>query len=337
MYDRNQFILGKEVGEFESEYCRFEEVPFCIGVGSGPDALTLSLLSCGISNGDEVIVPAHTNFATWLAVCRAGAVPVAVDADPATCNIDVAKIESKISGKTKAIVPVHLYGQPCDMTRVDELSRQFNLAVVEDNAQAHGAMWREKRTGSFGIANATSFYPTTNLGALGDGGAVTTYDPDKAELVRRNRTFGMHSRLDEIQASILRVKLLYLEQWNAERRRLAALYLERLKDLPGIALPLADKEAVHVYHLFVIQCSLRDRLKDHLSKNNIETSVHYPLPPHLQEAFSGYGYKKGDFPVAERIAESALSLPIWPGLKDEQVEFVSDAIINFVDQSYTAA
>jgi dTDP-4-amino-4,6-dideoxygalactose transaminase len=219
------------------------------------------------------------------------------------------------------------------MTRVDELSRQFSLAVVEDNAQAHGAMWREKRTGSFGIANATSFYPTMNLGALGDGGAVTTYDADKAELVRRNRNFGTHSRLDEIQASILRVKLLYLDQWNAERRRLAALYLKRLKDLPGIALPLADKESLHVYHLFVIQCPLRDRLKDHLSKNNIETSVHYPLPPHLQEAFSGYGYKKGDFPVAEKIAENALTLPIWPGLKDEQVEYVSNAIINFFDQS----
>jgi dTDP-4-amino-4,6-dideoxygalactose transaminase len=329
VYDRSQFTLGKEVSEFEAEFGHFTEVPFCIGVGSGLDALTLSLLSCGITTADEVIVPAHTHFTTWLAICRAGGVPVPVDADAATYNIDVTKIESKISGKTKAILPVHLYGQPCDMTRIDELARQFDLAVVEDNAQSHGAMWREKRTGSFGTANATSFYPTTNLGALGDGGAVTVHDGAKAEFVRNNRNDGIRSRLDEIQASILRVKLLYLEQWNAERRRLAGLYLERLKDVPGLALPLAHKESVHVYHLFVILCDLREQLRDHLAKNKIETSLHYPTPPHLQEAFSGFGYKKGDFPVAEDIAESCLSLPIWPGMKDEQIEYVCDTIKNF--------
>jgi dTDP-4-amino-4,6-dideoxygalactose transaminase len=337
VYTRNRFILGAEVEAFEAEYADYCGVPQCVGVGNGLDALTLSLMASGIGAGHEVIVPAHTYLATWLSVTRCGAVPVPVDADPATCNLDVTKIPSRISTKTRAILPVHLYGQPCNMTKIDEHSRQFNLPVIEDNAQAHGAMWRESKTGTFGIINATSFYPTKNLGALGDGGAVTTFDSKKAEFVRRNRNYGLidkshlsdqgvNSRLDEIQAAFLRIKLRYLDIWNEERRRLAAYYLERLKDVGDLILPLADKECVHVYHLFVIQSRLRDILQSHLMKEGIETLIHYPVPPHLQHAFRGLNYRKGDFPQAERIAATALSLPLWPGMKNEQLERVVMAI-----------
>jgi dTDP-4-amino-4,6-dideoxygalactose transaminase len=340
VYDRNWFILGKEVDLFEKEFAAYHDVPHCIAVGNGLDALTLSLQACGIRPGDEVIVPAHTYLATWLAVTRLGAVPVPVDADPATSNIDVDKIPDRVTERTRVIVPVHLYGQPCNMTRIDELSRQLGLIIVEDNAQSHGAMWREKLTGSFGSVNATSFYPTKNLGALGDGGAVTTFDDSYARFVRANRNYGceqrhhatyqgMNSRLDEIQAAVLRIKLLYLERWNEERRSLASCYLERLNDIPGLILPRADKEALHVYHLFVIQSPRRDKLRDHLAGAAIETMIHYPIPPHQQQAFRDLNFRKGDFPVAEQIAEQAISLPLWPGMKETEVDRVCSAVRAF--------
>jgi dTDP-4-amino-4,6-dideoxygalactose transaminase len=340
VYDRNWFILGREVDAFETEYAEFNGTSHCISVANGLDAITLALQSAGVGNGDEVIVPAHTYFATWLAITRCGAVPIPVDADPVTYNINVNKISEKISSRTRVILPVHLYGQACNMTTIDELSKQFSLDVVEDNAQSHGAMWGEKQTGSFGIANATSFYPTKNLGALGDGGAVTTFDPEINDFIRRNRNYGfkdkdlashqgMNSRLDEIQAAVLRIKMIYLEEWNQERRRLARLYLEHLKDTGDLVLPLSDKEAVHVYHLFVIQSGKRDALRNYLAEKGVETKIHYPVPPHLQEAFTHLKFKKGDFPIAEKIAREVLSLPLWPGMTDGQVGEVCDRIKGF--------
>jgi dTDP-4-amino-4,6-dideoxygalactose transaminase len=343
VFDRNWFILGREVDAFEKEYAAYSGTPFCVGVGSGLDAITLSLRALGIGDGDEVIVPAHTYLATWLGVVRTGAIPVAVDADPSTYNIDVSLIPSKITERTRALLPVHLYGQPCNMTHLDELARQFNLQVVEDNAQAHGARWGEKKTGSFGAVNATSFYPTKNLGALGDGGAVTLFDPEKADVVRSLRNYGlvdkvlmreagMNSRLDEVQAAFLRVKLLYLDEWNIERRRLAALYLEGLDSVGDLVLPLADKECEHVYHLFVVQSKYRDELRNYLRSKGMATLIHYPVPPHLQDGFRNLNYKRGDFPVTEQLAEEIMSLPLWPGMSDDQVGRVIKAVRDYFSE-----
>jgi dTDP-4-amino-4,6-dideoxygalactose transaminase len=235
-----------------------------------------------------------------------------------------------------------LYGQACSMTAIDEVARQFGLTIIEDNAQGHGAMWRQKRTGSFGLVNATSFYPTKNLGALGDGGAVTTFQEDIATFIRRNRNYGlreknipveqgMNSRLDELQASFLRVKLLHLEEWNEARRNLAAVYLQELQGVGDLALPLADKEGLHVYHLFVIRTATRELLREHLAETGVETMIHYPVPPHLQQAFRNLNYKKGDFPVAEAISESCVSLPLWPGMTEGQVRRVCAAIRTYFD------
>ncbi len=340
VYDRNWFVLGREVDAFEKEFAAYTEVPFCVGVASGLDAITLSLKALGIGSGDEVIVPAHTYLATWLGVTRAGAIPVPVDADSNTYNIKESLIAASITERTRAILPVHLYGQPCNMTRIDELARQYNLQVVEDNAQAHGARWREKKTGSFGAANATSFYPTKNLGAFGDGGAVTLFDNEKTDLVRSLRNYGltdkvhlkiegMNSRLDEMQAAFLRTKLLYLDEWNEERRRLANVYLKELNSTGDLTLPLTDKEAEHVYHLFVIQTKHRDPLRNHLRNLGIATMIHYPVPPHLQEAFQYLGYRHGQFPEAERLANEVLSLPLYPGMTSEQQTRVVEGVRSF--------
>lgn len=338
--ERNRFILDQEVLAFEEEWAIYIGVPHCVGVGNGLDALTLSLMACGIKPGDEVIVPAHTFFATWLAVARCGAKPVAVDADPHTFNIDTERISERTSPRTRIIIPVHLYGQPCDMTRIMEIASKNQLLVVEDNAQAQGARWLQQRTGGFGAANATSFYPTKNLGALGDGGAVTFLDPLMAEFVRRNRHYGMaskdvfvdrgvNSRLDEVQAAVLRIKLRRLDEWNGTRRMLADRYLTNLQGIGDLILPLSEKEAFHVYHLFVIRSRQRDRMKAWLEKSGISTMIHYPVPPHLQPAFSDLEYKGGEFPVAEDIAQTALSLPLWPGMTDDQVDFVTERIVAF--------
>jgi len=237
-------------------------------------------------------------------------------------------------------VPVHLYGQACDMTAIMTLARQHDLVVVEDNAQAHGAAWAGQRTGSFGHANASSFYPTKNLGALGDGGAVTTSDETKAQAARQFRNYGfaskdlcdeigINSRLDEMQAAVLRVKLKYLLQWNGARRALAAMYLERLKNVGDLILPVAAERAQHVYHLFVIRTSRRDQLKAALAKAGIGSMVHYPVPPHLQQAYDRLGFKRGEFPITERMADIMLSLPLWPGMREEQVARVCDVICDF--------
>jgi dTDP-4-amino-4,6-dideoxygalactose transaminase len=336
----NRFILGDRLSAFESEYASFSGTNYCVGVGNGLDALTLALKSLKLNAEDEVIVPAHTYIATWLAVTRSNARIVPIDAEPNTFNIDVRLIESQIGSKTRVILPVHIYGQPCDMTTIGLLANKYKLFIVEDNAQGHGSSWLEKLTGSFGIVNATSFYPTKNLGALGDAGAVTTDSLEKAEFVRRNRNYGMavkdyvedigmNSRLDEMQAAVLSVKLPVVARWNLIRREIAASYLKNLKDVGDLVLPLSDKEALHVYHLFVIRTQFRDRLREFLSLNGVETLIHYPIPPHLQPVYKELGYGKGSFPIAEQIARTALSLPLWPGMTDGQVTYVIETIRRF--------
>lgn len=340
VYQRSHFVLGEELQNFEHEYATFSGVTFCAGVGNGFDALSLALLSCNLSQEDEVIVPANTYIATWLAVSRCRARIIPVEPDEKTLNIDVSKLENAITKKTKVILPVHLYGQACDMTAIATIATKHNLFIIEDNAQAHGASWNGLRTGSIGIINATSFYPTKNLGCLGDGGAITTSDPHKAAFIKRYRNYGFetknmatelgaNSRLDEIQAAVLRIKLIHLQQWNRERQRLAALYNERLKNVGDIVLPHVAPLAEHVYHLFTIRTLHRDKLKIFLSENGIDTMVHYPIPPHLQKAYHSLNFKKGDFPISERSADTILSLPLWPGLTNEQVDLICDTIKKF--------
>ncbi len=337
VYDRSAFVLGEEVNAFEKEYAAWHGVQFCIGVGNGLDALTMSLLACDVKPGDEVIVPAHTYLATWLAVSRTGATIVPVEPDESTFNIDTSKIEEVITPRTKVILPVHLYGQACNMTSILDLAKRHKLFVVEDNAQAQGSRWLKTLTGSWGTVNATSFYPTKNLGALGDGGAVTTTLEQLATFVKQYRNYGlteknialylgMNSRLDEMQAAILRIKLKHLEAWNEQRRELASLYLEQLKGVGDIVLPLSDKEAYHVYHLFVIRTKFRDKLGVHLAEHGIGTMIHYPVPPHLQKPYEYLNFRKGDFPLTEKIAEICLSLPLWPGMTSQQVERICEEV-----------
>jgi len=340
VYNRDFFILGPEVRAFEQVYAQTHGSRHCIGVGNGLDALTLALLAAGIGPGDDVIIPAHTYIASWLAVSRVGARLIPVEPDPATYNIDVTRIEAAITPQTRAILPVHLYGQACNMTAINDLAGKHNLTVIEDNAQAHGARWGQQKTGSFGAINATSFYPTKNLGALGDGGAVTTDSDTMDAFVRRHRNYGfeqkdisvergLNSRLDELQAAVLTVKLRYLDAWNECRRSLAIQYLEMLQGVGDLILPLSDKEAYHVYHLFVIRTAHRDKLKAFLADRGVGTLVHYPIPPHLQQSYQSLNYTRGDFPLTEQMADTVLSLPLWPGLETTQVARVCDAIRAF--------
>lgn len=340
VFKANRFVLGDHLSGFEREYARYSGSEYCIGVGNGLDALTLALRSLDLDDRHEVIVPAHTYVATWLAVSRAGARIVAVDADPNTFNIDPAQVEAAVTPATRVILPVHMYGQACDMTALALTADKNQVFLVEDNAQAHGALWLQQRTGSFGVINATSFYPTKNLGALGDGGAVTTNDSRLANYVVRNRNYGMesknvtvdkglNSRLDEIQAAILQCKLSYLDEWNLIRRKIADFYLENLRGVGDLVLPLSDKEAYHVYHLFVIRTKVRARLQSFLKENGIETMIHYPYPPHLQPVYRELNLPEGSFPVTEDIAATALSLPLWPGMTDGQAGRIVETIRRF--------
>jgi dTDP-4-amino-4,6-dideoxygalactose transaminase len=338
--DRNWFVLGQEVENFEKAWAEYSGTPFCVGVGNGLDALSFCLSALGVGVGDEVIVPANTYIATWLSVSRTGATIVPVEPDQNTFNIDVTKIEERISARTRAILPVHLYGQACDMTALDRLVRKHKLFLVEDNAQAHGARWLEKKTGSFGDLNATSFYPTKNLGAWGDGGAVTLHDGDQDKFLRTQRNYGsleknihilqgMNSRLDEIQAAILSSKLPFLDHWNEMRRSIAAQYLHNLSGVGDLILPLSAKETYHVYHQFVIRTHARDELKNYLRQHCIETMIHYPTPPFLQPAYSSMAIRSEEFPVSVLMASTALSLPIWPGMLSDDVDYVSETIRSF--------
>jgi len=337
--DSGWFILGKELEAFEGEFAGYCGAKHCIGVGNGLEALHLILRGYGIGAGDEVLVPANTYIATWLAVSYAGARPVPVEPLPGTCNIDPDRIEAAVTGRTKAVMAVHLYGQPADMEPICAAAGRHGLKVVEDAAQAHGARYRGRRTGALGDAAGFSFYPGKNLGALGDGGAVTTDDDRLAERLRtlrnygskikyRNEEMGYNTRLDELQAAFLREKLKALDGENAQRARLAARYRELLAD-SGLLLPEVPAWAEPVWHLYTVRTEKRDALQRYLTERGIGTMIHYPIPPHLQSAYAELGLKQGAFPITEAIHNEILSLPMGPHLDEEQVAQVCAAVLGF--------
>jgi len=334
------YLLGNELEQFEAEFASYCQTNFCVGVGNGLDALHLILRGYDIGAGDEVIVPSNTYIASWLAVSYAGAMPVPVEPDPKTCNIAPERIEAAITSKTKALMPVHLYGQPADMDPILNVARKHELKVIEDNAQAQGARYKGRRTGSLGDAAATSFYPGKNLGALGDAGAVTTNDGELADRVRTLRNYGSkkkyyndcqgyNSRMDELQAAFLTVKLKKLDEWNARRRAVAARYLNAFAGIARLILPSVPEWADPVWHLFAVRHPRRDEVQHSLAEAGIGTQIHYPIPPHLSGAYAKGGWKVGDFPVAEEIAQMELSLPIGPHLESQKQEIVIQAIRQF--------
>lgn len=331
------FILGEEVRAFEHEFAAWSGTKHCIGVGNGLDALHLILRACGIGAGDEVIVPANTFIATWLAVSYCGARPVPVEPHPRTYNLDPERLEAAITARTKAIMPVHLYGQPADMDPILAAAEKHGLKVIEDAAQAHGAQYKGRLSGGLGYAAGFSFYPGKNLGALGDAGAVVTNDDDLAERVRMFGNYGSkvkyhhdlkgyNSRLDEFQAAFLRAKLAHLDEWNRRRRQIASYYLQNLADLPGLTVPHVPDWAAPVWHIFPILHPERDRLQTHLKGKDVDTLIHYPVPPHLAAAYQERGYSKGDFPLSETIAATELSLPIGPHMDLDDAGYVVNTI-----------
>lgn len=339
-YDSNWYVLGREVEAFEKEYAHWNGIAHAVGLASGLDALTIALRALGAGPGREVIVPSNAYIACWLAVAATGATIVPAEPDPQTHNLDAVQAAGAVSPRTLALMPVHLFGQACDMPPLLDLAAHHGIFVVEDNAQSHGARSAGRLTGSMGHVNATSFYPTKNLGALGDGGAITTGSDSWAQFARTYRNYGsekkyyneyagVNSRLDELQAALLRVKLRHLDGWNRQRAALAALYLEGLRELSGIRLPRIAEGCTHVWHLFVVQCPRRDALQAALAAQNIQTMIHYPVPPHLQQAFAHLGFREGQFPVAESLARHSLSLPLFPGMRPDQVEQVCAAIRAF--------
>jgi dTDP-4-amino-4,6-dideoxygalactose transaminase len=334
------FVLGKNVSDFELNYAKFSSTKFSIGVANGLDALILSLKSLNISTGDEVIVPSNTYIATWLAVSHLGATPIPVEPNIQTYNLDPTKIESAITNKTKAILVVNLYGQAAELDSLKEIADKHNLFLLEDNAQAQGAKCNNKTTGSYGIVNATSFYPGKNLGALGDAGAITTNDEILYKKILELRNYGSNikyynevkgynSRLDEIQAAFLNVKLLNLDIDNEKRVTLATKYNELLYNLSEIELPIIANNCTSVFHIYMIRTKKRKQLSEYLNSKGIATMIHYPVPPHLQNAYKDLKYLIGSFPIAEEIANTCLSLPMGPHLEIKDIEIVSNEIINF--------
>jgi dTDP-4-amino-4,6-dideoxygalactose transaminase len=331
------YILGPEVEAFEREFAAYCNVKHCIGVGNGLEALHLILLAYGIGKDDEVIVPANTYIATWLAITYARATPVPVEPDEKTYNLDPVKIEEAITNRTRAIMPVHLYGQTADMDPILNVAKQYGLKVIEDAAQAHGALYKGTSSGSLGDAAGFSFYPGKNLGALGDGGAVTTNDTVLADRVRALRNYGSNrkyyndfkgynSRLDELQAAFLRVKLKKLTEWNDKRRQVAAHYLKTLKFFSSLTLPLVPPWAEPVWHLFVVRHPCRDIFQKRLAERGIGTLIHYPVPPHRSDAYAEIGFSEGAFPLTEAISQTIISLPIGPHMSDDQVQYVSEIV-----------
>ena len=339
VYTRSWYIEGVEDESFEKDFAKYCTVNYCVGTGNGLDALMLPLKALGIKAGDEVIVPSNTYIATALAVTYVGATPVFVEPDIRTFNINPLNIEAAITDKTKVIMPVHLYGQACDMDPIMEIARKYNLYVVEDCAQAHGATYKGKKIGSFGDAAGFSFYPGKNLGALGDAGATVSDDEDLIKRVRALGNYGSdykyhhifkgnNSRLDEMQAAFLAAKLPHLEKMNRERRRIASKYLDGIKN-PEIVLPYVIEGAMPVWHIFGIRCKRRDELEAFLKSKGIGTNKHYPIPMHLQECYKDLGYKKGDFPIAEEISRTELSLPMYYGMTEREVQYVNDKVNEF--------
>jgi len=340
VYDSNWFVLGEQLNDFERNYADYNHAKYAIGVSSGLDALFLSLKALNIKEGDSVIVPSNTFIATALAVSHTGATLVFAEPDINTYNITGESIQKAIRKDTKAVIPVHLYGQACKMDDIMHVAAEHNFFVLEDNAQAHGATFDDKLTGSFGLISATSFYPGKNIGALGDGGAVVTNDEALAQNVRMLRNYGFsqkyHSqligynmRLDELQAGFLSVKLRHIKNWTKQRQEIASWYDELLEDVGDLITPMVENYSTHVYHLYVIRTRYRDQLKEHLQKFGVGTLIHYPVPPHLQPAYSSLGYQKGDLPIAEELSETCLSLPLWPGLTRDDVAYVCKIIEKF--------
>ena len=323
--DSGWLVMGRHLREFETQWASYVGTEHGVGVSNGLDGLVLALRALEVGEGDEVIVPSHTYVASWLAVSHVGGTPVPVEGSLETGLMDVRQIVSRVTSRTKAIMPVHLYGQAVDMDGVMKVAGEHGLRVVEDNAQAQGSSWNGKRTGSWGDASSTSFYPGKNLGALGDAGAVTTNEESIARTIRMlrnygskekyvNEALGFNMRLDELQAAFLSVKLRHLEDWTAERKRLASVYNERLLGVGDLKLPVVASGADHVYHLYVVRTGQRDALAAYLKEKGIGTLIHYPIAPHLQQCYAHLGYQKGDFPIAEELAETVLSLPLYPGL-----------------------
>lgn len=339
--DKSWFIRGEECKKFEEEFAEYCGVKYCVGVASGLDSLILILRAMDIGVGDEVIVPSNTYIATALAITYVGAKPVFVEPVIETFNIDVERIEEKITKNTKAIIAVHLYGRTANMDAINTIAKKYNLKVIEDAAQAHGAKYKDKRAGSLGDAAGFSFYPGKNLGALGDAGCVTTNDKELADKVRvlgnygsdykyHNIYKGVNSRLDEMQAAFLRVKLPYLDKWNKDRRNTAKKYLEGITN-PLIKLPSpSSEEYEHIYHLFVVRSERRDELEKYLNEKGIGTLKHYPIPMHEQECYKDLGIKHGELPIAEEISRTVLSIPMYYGMTDEQIDYVIDKINKFM-------
>ena len=336
VFERSWYISGEEDKAFEDAFAEYCGTRYCVGVGNGLDALMLTLKALDIGEGDEVIVPSNTYIATALAVTYVGAKVVFVEPDIRTFNIDPNRIEAAITKKTKAIMPVHLYGQACDMDPIMDIARQHGLKVVEDCAQAHGATYKGRKVGTFGDAAGFSFYPGKNLGALGDAGAVVTNDKAIADKVRQLGNYGSdykyhhiykgnNSRLDELQAAFLSAKLPHLERMNVERRRIAGRYLSEIKN-PKIILPFVREDCVPVWHIFGIRCKSRDALEAYLNGKGVGTNKHYPIPMHLQECYRDLGFVKGDYPIAEEISATELSLPMYYGMTEDEIGYVIDAL-----------
>lgn len=329
----SRFVGGSDIESFEREWAEFCGARFAVGVGSGTDALRFALIAAGVGKGDEVLTVPFTFVATVEAILQAGAKPVLVDVDPVTCTMDPFKLQQNLTPRSKAVIPVHLYGHPADMEAIGQIAEAHQLLVIEDAAQAHGANFKGRKAGALGHAAAFSFYPSKNLGACGEAGAVTTDDPvlaQKARLLRdhgqsaknSHEIEGYNGRLDRIQAAILRIKLRRLSQWNESRRQLASLYDKYLSGLPDLVLPREAPSCRGVYHLYVVRTSRRQELKDKLQQRGIGTGVHYPEPVHLQKAFQGLGYASGSFPISELLAKEVLSLPLYPELDPDSVRFV---------------
>lgn len=337
----SSFIKGWALEEFEQNFAKFIGTKYCIGVASGTDALHLSLIALGIGKDDEVLLPVNTFIATAYAIIYVGAKPIFVDVDTRTYNIDVNLIEKKITKKTKAIIPVHLCGQPAEMNQIMKLTKKYKLSLIEDACQSHGADYKNKRTGTFGQIAAFSFYPGKNLGAYGDGGAITTNSAKLAEKVKRLREYGsitkylhnilgFNSRLDALQSAILKIKLKHLPVWNKKRQK-AALYYNRKfnTELPFIVTPVIEQHTTSVFHLYIIQTPKRNKLMAYLKSKGIQTGIHYPLPLHLQKSLRYLGYKKGDFPVAEKLSNQILSIPLYPELTFKQQDYIVKSITSF--------
>jgi dTDP-4-amino-4,6-dideoxygalactose transaminase len=334
------YVLGEEVEAFEREFAAYCQARFAVGVGNGLEALHLILRAYGIGPGDEVIVPANTYIATWLAVSYAGASPVPVEPDPLTYNLDPARIEAAVTPRTRAVLPVHLYGQTADMEPISAVARKYGLVVIEDAAQAHGAKYNGRTAGALGDAAGFSFYPGKNLGAYGDAGAVVTNDEELAVKICLLRNYGsrkkyyneikgFNSRLDPLQAAFLRVRLNYLDRWNERRCNIARYYLQELADVPGLTLPFTPDSAEPNYHIFAVRTPQRDELQQRLAEAEIGTLIHYPIPPHISQAYEEHGWKTGDFPVTEELAKTVLSLPSGPHLSMQQAGRLVEVVRDF--------